>query len=158
MSHQWASETSKKWTLARLQIGRRSQQVECQSLRPRLRTRATISRRHTSQHHDQCIWRVAVTCSRRACKCELFSRTTIYDSWMRHVSVIPARCGINETYPNNNANPIGKVQINMLQPTSVFETNATTEPNISTPPMHMEIKNTPLEAIITLDCRLYEDY
>jgi hypothetical protein len=46
---------------------------------------------------------------------------------------------------------MGSIQTNTLQPIVEFIANAITEPNISMPPMHMEIKKTPLEATMTLD-------
>lgn len=42
-----------------------------------------------------------------------------------------------------------------MQPIAVFVTNAITEPNINMPPMHIETKNTVLEAMMTLEKRLH---
>jgi hypothetical protein len=58
------------------------------------------------------------------------------------------------TYPNSKANPTGNIQENKLHPIVVFEAMAATEPNINIPPMHMQTKNVPLDAITTFDLRL----
>jgi hypothetical protein len=62
---------------------------------------------------------------------------------------------VSQTYPNNNAKPTGSIQMNKLHPISVFDTKAATEPNINMPPTHIDTKNTPLDAMITFDLRLY---
>jgi hypothetical protein len=48
--------------------------------------------------------------------------------------------------------------MNKLHPISVFDTKAATEPNINMPPMHIDTKNSPLDAMITFDLRLLTVY